>query len=334
MKVNYHTFFGATVISFMVLLVAYFVSVRDLSIGADTANYAAIFYRYISGYSEFSFGYMYLALMSSVSFFSESHEVLFFAISVLVLGGSIFSLSRFFSESREIDRHFVFYSFILLSFVLVSPFFFASISNILRHGLSAPFLALFFKCFLERRYKISIVLACIAFGFHWSAIYYVVLAPLCFLRFRFLGAIIGMLSLLYLSGATQALLAPVAGFLGLNDFYDFVSGYGENSRYRAGVRMDFWFFSVAIIFVSYHLEKKMAGHVFFTKIMAVCFIPFLMIGYLPYSDRLLVFVWFFVPLVLTYGVGLVSRVSGYNLIVLLCFYFFLISCFYFISRFI
>ena len=85
-------------------------------------------------------------------------------------------------------------------------------------------------------------------------------------------------------------------------------------------------------FISF--RKKMAGHVFFTKIMAVCFIPFLMIGYLPYSDRLLVFVWFFVPLVFTYGVGLVSRVSGYNLIVLLCFYFFLISCFYFISRFI
>tara|TARA_R110000822_G_scaffold297182_1_gene419739 strand:+ start:274 stop:1281 length:1008 start_codon:yes stop_codon:yes gene_type:complete len=316
----------------LVFIISFFVANRDLSIGSDSYNYARIFEGHVGGYLEVSFGYMFLGMMNAVSFFSGSYKIFFFLVSLVVLTGTQISLKKLFFAGEEWPENKEILFFLLLSLILLSPFFFALQVNVLRHGLSAPFLMLFYQSFLDKRYRASLAFGIVSVGFHWTAAYYILLAPLLFLSLRNLIAVASVMSFLYLFGLTQTLFTQISNVSGLKYFYQFASEYGSSSDYQAGIRYDFWLFTSIFIILVALLERILRPSYKITKMMLVTFLPFLAIGYLPYSDRLLAFSWFLLPLVALYGFIFFIRWFGTNFSFVFCAYLLIGSVSYSIYR--
>jgi len=213
----------------------------------------------------------------------------------------------------------------LFSFILLSPFFFSAQVNIVRHGLSAPFLITSLAFFDDRKYLKFFIFGAVSIGFHWSATYFLVLAPLLRLRVRILILITIMLSVSYLSNLSGAVLGSLMTIVGLDQLYESSVSYGENIEYRSGVRFDFWFFSVLFLVISFFVSNRinLSGRIF--RYCLILFLPFLMIGFVAFSDRILIFLWFLIPLILCSGFALLYRKVNKHLAFYSSIFFFIVS---------
>ncbi len=287
----------------VIFVVSAFSSLRDIGIGSDSYVYAEVFKYYLSEDYQGRFEYFFVSLMWLASLVSTDYRFFFFTVSCALLSFSMFALSNLYLKDCNYSSGSETVLITIVAMMLISPFFFSMQTNILRHGLAAPLILATYLYYDERKYKYSAVFALAALGMHWSSAYFIVLAPLLTLKKSSLLMIVSGLSAMYLLNAVEFLIKPTMGWLGLHDVNDFLFSYGRGEDYQVGVRYDFWLFSVILLSLALLAERKLAVEGKAAKFMLVSFIPFLVVGFIPFSDRLLVFLWFMMPVVFAFYVG-------------------------------
>lgn len=278
-----------------VFVISYFVATRDLSIGSDAYVYKYAFDAFIDGYNDFDFDFLFSALIVYSSYINSSYELFLFISSVILLVSSCYSLINLaMRDSLKYEKYL--FLFVIFTFLLLSPMFFSMQVNVLRQGLASPFIILALVSFCGKKYLRYIFYSIISIGMHWSSSYFLILAPILWMRTRTIIALILALSAIYLSGSSGYFISLISFGFGFETLLYELSDYGSSSDYRSGVRFDFWLLSALIISYAIFLDFKLSLHGIIKKISMILIIPFLMMGFVAYSDRLLVCLWLLIPL--------------------------------------
>lgn len=299
---RYENAYAISVLLVLSVLLSYFVSIRNLDIGADSYSYKLAFDMVAAGIYEGRFEPGFVFLMSLVGFVGEGYRAFLFVSSFLMLFFSYCSLMYLARLDGLVLRGELCFSLFLIGFIIISPFFFSMQVNILRHGLAAPFLLLAYCLFEDKRYFCFAIFACLSVFFHWSSAYFLALLPLTRLSVKKLLYVVVGLSVLYLSQISGILVEFVSGKLGFGAWYRDSSEFGVGSFYQSGVRYDFWLFSFFFISLAFFISAKAGAKGVSLKFMLLYFVPFLLMGFVAFSDRLLVYLWFLIPLIISASV--------------------------------
>ena len=274
------------------LLLVWAVGFRPSSVGSDTLGYV-LFYQSHSKGMECLFQFI-VSLVGKLSlpvgaFFSFIAFVDF--LLLLFLARKLVALNY---HRMELN-----YLLLLLGTCLfVSPFFFASMVNVLRQGSAIFALFIFYVVLISRSNILSLILPLI--GFHHTAIIAIVFSPLVFLGYRVLFYSVLVADFFYLSGLSEKLIKLIS-ILSPIDIYSQISNYGEGalSGYHIGRRLDFTLFTLlagmAFNFMANRFLLVSQKTVFseLLKIYWVFALPFTLFGFGAYSDRYLLPAWLF-----------------------------------------
>lgn len=279
-------------ITLISVVVAFFVCSRPPHVGTDTDSYISIFNSLNLGYPTRVSEPLFVGMALMVGTLTEDYRYFLFSCSFVLLVSSLYVNHRLISRvvlAPYRGRYLTYFAFAIL---LLSPFYFNMHVNIVRHGMAVPFLLLGYLMVMEKRYLLAALLLLSSLGFHASSLIHILLVPLLFFNLRFLVGLFMALSAIYLINLSSAVLGPLFGFLNLAPSFETISDYGSASSYRAGVRFDFWLFTAFFVGMSVVAAWFNVVTQALPRIMIVSSVPFLLFGYIAYSDRLLVFSWF------------------------------------------
>lgn len=300
-QVNKKNIFFILYVVINTLFFTFLVGLRDT--GTDTESYINFFYFVMNGDDTriFEPSFVYLAKISSL--FSSNHVIFFTLVSFF----SLFTLFIFYLTilndrlmvQRRLDIYYIF--IIALVITLISPFFINTQVNVVRSGLSIPFIFLSAYYVFRRVYGKFIFYSFVAISFHFTAIIYIV-SLLVFHKFRVNRLIIFFViwCLFYISGLSQAFFTNFFSYLSF-DILNYYLGYAtRETSYKSGVRLDFLLFSVIFIaFISFLKNKndsEIKNFLLFAYLSLL--MPFLGLGFIAYSDRLLLPAWMLIPIII------------------------------------
>lgn len=296
-----------------VSLVAVWVGLRPPNIGTDTANYLSFYNDVLSCQcmpGEFEVGFEVVAYLFAL--FDSGSAAFLCSLSllnfILVLWVSS-KAARYYSSGRD-SRKFI---LVVMAAFLVSPFFLNSQINIIRQGLSALFL--FHAVFDMRNGRTLRVLvwSLLSLSFHFTAALSLLSLFLLLLGRRVVLASTVMMFLAYASGGTEAFVIYFSNVSGL-DIYSRISGYAAGAEYKAGVRLDFAAFSIAIPVLAKlagHFQRSYSEYIdWAVGVYLSILMPFWFFGWANYSDRFAFTAWLFASIALSIGLmPLVRKLS-------------------------
>ncbi len=278
-------------ISVACLFCCSFVAMRSYNIGTDTQAYANFFLdidKYGFADTRLEPGYVLFAhIVSSLGFSIIGMQAITFLLLIITV---IFSVREYWKYLGSMDSNLMFLV-LSLSLFFVSPMFVNASINAIRQGLASLLIFTALLSFYRHSWFKYLVFAILSTGFHYSSVIYLVLAPILFLDQRKIQIIAILAFVFYCSGLSEVIIKTYFQFI-----YAQVMDYKYGSDYNAGARIDFAIFSVFWYVVPYivtPLIRKGARD----KIMAtssvylVMLLPFFMIGFGNYSNRLLVPAW-------------------------------------------
>lgn len=315
LKIEAQSLYPFTLLVSVFSLLAAFVANRSESVGTDTASYIRFFNDVVHDGAEGRFEPGFTLIAYLVSLATSDHRTFFYVASWTLFVSSGLALYVLLNRVLASDLRKEYVLYIAIAVLLASPFYFSMHVNILRHGLAVPMLLFGYIFIVDRNYVLSAIFFLLATSFHSSSMIHILLAPLLLANLRVILIGVVVLSLLYLSNLSQALLSPVMGLLGMGATLAEISQYGESSEYRAGVRSDFWIFTAFFVTVATALWYRNVVSEALPKILCISFFPFLLFGFIAYSDRLLVFSWFLIPAVIAasmaMGLGRLYRETSF-----------------------
>lgn len=195
-----------------------------------------------------------------------------------------------------------------LMLLLISPMFVNASINAIRQGLAALLVFTSLLSFYQRRWWKFALYGALAASLHLSSLLYLAFAPTLLLSARTLRFIAAASFLLYVSGASQALVRAL-----LPSLYGMVMEYTVNAYYRSGVRIDFAVFSI-FWYALPHLLAPLVRSPYrerikdSTAIYLVMLLPFFAIGWGFFSNRYLLPGWLAVSIILA-GIVCHSRIA-------------------------
>jgi len=285
----------------LVLLVSYFVGVRDFSIGTDTAAYARIFFniehfegRHELGFKVFSFLLFY---------FFESVQIYFIFIFLFVLFFMYRTFSAFSREVVEFNGLGLFSSIgFFLLFVLASDWFLVATTNGIRQGMALSLLYFSFSYLYLRKRKSALFAFFVSFLFHKSVIFAL---PFCFvinrkeLRLQHLHIAVFVTAAMYYLGINEVLLSKFSGVLNIG-LYDELASYGSiNDKYRGfnWIFVGYSLFWYVVFTGAFHSKiiNRTAALEFALKLYGVFLLIYFLLGFTAFANRWAFFAWLFIP---------------------------------------
>ena len=315
----------------MILSLALVIGYRPLSIGSDTLGYVAYYNSLVTKLLLNSyFEYLFDFIARVIAYLDLPYNFFFPAVA-LISSVSIMFLALKLYDYLEDSFSYYRILLLLLSLLLISPFFFLSEVNVIRQGTAIGILFLSYLMFLESSWGGTLFLAFIALSFHYTIIFYLLGLPLLYcLSYTSIMRIGIILSLAYLTNINQYLLQHVPYF------YNKIISYGILASYKRGTRYDFLLFTVGIGIVAHFLSKYLLNKEGQDKVFPLLSIywilafPFFIVGFGAYSDRYLLPCWLWISVVATvFGLFYFKR---FNFSVLYYFIFFILSFLYFFSK--
>ncbi len=279
----------------IVILLSYAVANRDVTVGSDTETYITIYNDAAAGITSADFEPIFVVIMAVSAFFSEKYEVFLFLASCVLFALALTALLQTIHTDLPMEHNWPNINLYILALLLISPFFFALQVNVLRQGLATPLLALGYLAVTTRKYYLAILYFAAAVGLHSTSIIFLLVAPFLLLSNRVLISVIAVLSFSYLLGYSKTLMSMAFEIVGLSSQFSEFLEYGSDTEYKAGVRPDFWVFTAVFIFISWVCAKLEMSNGLMLKFTLVAFIPFLLFGYIAYSDRFLILSWYYLP---------------------------------------
>ncbi|GBD61280.1 hypothetical protein TEH11_0963 [Tetragenococcus halophilus subsp. halophilus] len=198
--------------------------------------------------------------------------------------------------------------------------FYSLVNNVLRQGFSAAFLLLMLVFLEKNKYIRAIFSLIVALSFHMSALIGAILIVLYKIKVPFkvyvYTYIITALTMLFnLNQRIVSLLSfsftnTIDNYLQQYTSEASLTSYGETNRLDFLLFSLFWFF-LALFFYKKFLYSDLF-YLLVVKAYAVYGSIFFLFGFISFSDRLAVYSWFLIPLVLFYP--LINMQSKYRLI--------------------
>lgn len=273
------------------------VSMRPVWVGTDTYAYTRIFYAVNDAAAVRVDDFLFLWLAKGAQYIWGEPAAFFFILSFVGFVGLLVAGVIATPSVLESNLGLSGYLVLLSALMLFSPFFLNTQINIVRHGVAVPFVILAYFALHHRRVLLTLIFSILALGFHSAMLMHIALLPLVFLRIGRLYAIVFLLAGFYLVGLSSLLTTPVAMFFNFEETVGRLESLGQWSNYKSGVRHDFLLFSILVI-ASIRVGVKFKIFDAALEQMAVAaLIPFLLFGYIAYSDRFLVALWALVPTV-------------------------------------
>lgn len=303
----YHQTEKRAVINSLLLLIYVFVNIllwgsRASNIGTDTYNYYHFFFypsQRLVGFTAV-FELFYLEPLFKVLVFLssrfQSYAIFLFTVSIIIN----FSLYFF---VRKVTRNDKYGSSLILFLTIASMFSFSSIQfNIIRNGISIGFFLIGFSYLFDKHWGKFILFSTIAFLFHHSILMPVLLASVAMLKriplwaylvyyFVAVGISLGGYGIHSIPFWQDLGLDKLAGYISLTE-----------TRYRVGFRWDFFlyntFFLVVFLVLRRNGSQVYLGLLkYFVLTSGLFFLSF----YIPFSDRIGVYSWIAVPVLLFVG---------------------------------
>lgn len=241
---------------------------------------------------------LFITLQWVISRFSE--EPYFYVLSIFILYSLllIFTLNKLFKPWQQLFVMFLY---------LLYPYFYAYVFNGTRQGFSMMFLILAISILIVSGKKLlPLIYMAISFLFHKTSLLFT-LAILVSLKFKTKTLVIFwvLASLLFLTGLNKSLLS--FGFIDSFAKFEAYSSDTAINHYGGVNRKDFYFFSLFFLVVPFILRKYIIlpkdNYAIYEKLLKIYIsfnTVFLLLGFIAYSDRLAVYSWMLIPLLVSY----------------------------------
>lgn len=293
--------FFILIVLFISAVFSFFVSLRDVDVGSDTAAYIDFYNNILLGINSRITEPLFVLIAKFSSFFSSKHNFNFFLISFLSLSALFSFYKRVFLLWGAGNEFYIGLSSVIF-ITFISPFFINTQVNVLRAGLSIPFI--FFSAYFifNKKYFNFFMSSLVAVMFHYSSILFIIPLVIFYnFRLNYLFYLFMSLFVVYLTGVLEVLIIKLSSLVGFS-FMEYYLRYltGEGS-YEKGVRLDFSLLTVFFGSIAYYLYLKYKNNISGFTLFAYCSlsIPFFIIGFMNYSDRLLLPAWSLIPLILS-----------------------------------
>lgn len=295
-----HSQFQLFAYIFLVTAGIYFIGMRGVDVGSDTAVYFKYFdfVKYgdsFEGAERIEIGFYWLTKV--ISYFTDSKNVY---LSIIFLIQFIGTTSALYKKSET------FKPYLLIALIWLSyPFFYSITLNVIRQGLAFVFVIYAIDAKLQNRKYSPYVLLLLGTLFHYATLLYMIcfivleLKPkfIMLLWFWFLTVIFAFFG--WIDEVIQSLLRMI---IGDNQYYSSYLDSSINIDYAVGFRIDFVIFS-ALPIAYYFLLKKyksenLNGFSFVFTLYLAMNIFYLCFASFPYSDRFALASWLLIPLMI------------------------------------
>lgn len=296
---------------------------RASNIGTDTYNYYQFFFypsqRFVGFSSVYELFYLEPLFKVLVFFTSrfQSYSVLLFTVTIIIN----LSLYVFVRKVTWNDKY---GSSLILFLTIASMFSFSSIQfNIIRNGISIGFFLIGLSFLFDKHWGKFIFFSTIAFLFHHSILMPVLIASVVMIKRIPLWAYLAFFFVTAALSLGGYGIHSVAFWqdLGLDRLAVYTSL--TETSYRIGFRWDFFFYNTFFLLVFFLLRREgsqvyLGLFKYFILTSGLFFLSF----HIPFSDRIGVYSWIAVPILLFIGASICFR--EYRIvatsITLLCFY--------------
>lgn len=312
----------------MILAGASLIALRSPDVGTDTTRYIRFLDDVKHAMSTRLDEPLFMLLAKLALVLGCGHPLFFFFISAInAIALYYFFIAAGRNSIGRPDRNMTMISLALL-LTFISPLFWNFQTNILRAGLSVPFILLGAYSLHKRSHWRALSFLVIGVLFHSSSILFAAAAYLILLPISVVWFLLVVGSMLYLSGLGQVfMLVAIENMSQLVDLSYHLKYFTSTGDYHSGIRFDFYIFTLVFLVMSWFASKH---DEFGFKAYSVFFMPFLWLGFISYSDRLLVYCWALIPFIiaqlLTFWLGQYNRVVRQiaipGLLLPLCFYLF------------
>jgi hypothetical protein len=316
------------ILSIFILIISYIIGTRDNSVGTDTQAYRK-FYDLISLNLDTRISEPFFLFLGKIAilfqFDSNSFLMLISVISFLSYLFFYYKLLELHNNSYESMRWI--FILIALTLTIISPFFWNSQINVIRAGLSIPifFISIFF--YYQKNYLKAFIVLVLSVSTHFSILLFLPFLLFFKINIKKILVIFCILSLLYITGITQNIFIILS-----QKFYSIgnLSYYFDNALnergYKGGIRYDFWVFTAFFFFIIYKYKKNTYLSDFLIKFYFILTLPFLLLGYINFSDRLILAAWNLIPAIISYYI-----ISNFKIVTNTYIYIFLLLIFVTIS---
>ena len=294
-------------LSIFLLVICIATGFRSLVVGIDTQVYFSVYQNALEGTDiaqDFEFLYrLFLGVFASLQFGVEIFFTFLSFISIAFLFFTFCSLNRYFGKPAYDSSQLIF-GFL---FLFYSVFFYAAQLNVVRQGISCFAVFFFYCCILNRSFSwLFFISAIFSVGFH-STGYLYILVPLGLLfPYRSVFFLVAALCVFYSLGWSEELVKYFSQIFNI-DIYQIIMAYGFGHEYRSGARLDFAAFSVGLGLLLDLLGRVGGARIsswrdrYFSvvKFYWLLLVPFFLVGFGNYSDRLLLNAWLFFSIVMS-----------------------------------
>lgn len=301
--------FNISLLGFFIIVISCLVGFRGENIGTDTHSYIA-YYNIILNGDNSRISELFFEFIAKVAvYFSFEHEIFLSLVSFISLATYIFFITKV-SKVLKFDFKYKKNLFIYFTFAisLLSFIFWNTQINVIRSGLAIPFLflSLYYLYSLDfYRFLLFFILTVLS---HLSTFIFLPFMILFYFKNSIIMWMYFILSIAYLSGLMEkAFYSLGAIFYQLEFLIYYLNNATRESTYQSGVRLDFFIFTTFFYLILFHLQKKDKEIDLIFKIYSILIYPFLFLGFINYSDRLLLAAWNLIPIIIT--VGLVYKIK-------------------------
>lgn len=287
---------GIIIFSILILL-SLFIGSRDLFIGTDTPTYYKFFININHDIHTRISEPLFLILAKISYFFSPNFSL--FTILISFISCLFYLLFYYFMLAKDnLSINLTYYIiFITFLFMLLSPFFWNSQLNVIRIGIAIPifFVGSYFL-YLNKLLK-ALLFFIASILFHFSMIMFIPFIFLVYLSEKRIIIIFILLSIFYLSGLCEIVFNIIADNLSAVKSFKYYLNNATNERgYKNGVRFDFYIFTLFFFLLSLKVRKYSKSSNYIFKLYTVLAFPFLIIGFINFSDRIIMISWSLIPI--------------------------------------
>jgi len=304
-KLNLTFYFFFIIIQ--VLVIFHLSAFRDLSVG-DTRNYTDYFLRFSDNNGDFETRFE--PLFNLISYFvylvfDDDYRAFLIIFTILNIFSTLFVIRKII-DVIDVDTldYKLFYVFSTLSFLLSSSWFFSSMTNGIRQGISINFLILALVYFCESKFRKFLLFSIVSICFHYSSVLFILTTPaLLFLSFHQFFIILLISTVLYYVGAYEYVIFILSDFTNV-PLYSSINSFDEGYALWSGFQIKFvlynTFFAIAFYSISRYLSKGCSKTELLVKIYFFLTCNYFLFGFGGYSNRFAFPSWLYIQFILPY----------------------------------
>jgi len=128
-----------------------------------------------------------------------------------------------------------------------------------------------------------------------------------------------MVSSFYAFDLIRPLIMNLISYASLDVLDYYLKYIKEGSNYESGVRLDFLVFTLFFTFISYlnYLYNNTRSSLYLLYCYIILSFPFMLLGFISYSDRLLLPAWMLIPIVVTSFIFSKVKASSWLVVLIL-----------------